>query len=310
VRVAAAGEDELGQLVATFNDMLEHIQQRDAQLQDAREGLERRVAERTRELERELEERRKAEAEVLRLNREGSVRLAELTALNREIEAFSYSVSHDLRAPLRHVNGFVDLLTAHAGDRLDDKSRRYLKVIADGAKQMGRLIDDLLSFSRTSRAEMAATSVDLDQLVREVIPEVQRDAPGRSLEWVLDPLPTVSGDRAMLRIVLTNLLSNAVKYTRNRQQARIEVGARPGEDGLAVLFVKDNGVGFDRRFADKLFGVFQRLHRAEEFEGTGIGLATVRRIINRHGGRTWAEGEPGVGATFYVTIPTPERRPA
>ena len=310
VRVPAAGKDELGLLIETFNEMLARVQQRDAQLEDARQGLERRVHERTGELENELEERRKAEDEILRLNGEAEVRLEELTALNREIEAFSYSVSHDLRAPLRHVNGFVDLLMARSKDQLDEKSQRYLTVIADGAKQMGRLIDDLLSFSRMSRSEMAQTTVPLDALVREVLPEVQRDAQGREIEWSLGRLPEVKGDRAMLRIVITNLLSNAVKYTRATPHARIEVGARPGENGEAVLFVKDNGVGFDMKYADKLFGVFQRLHRAEEFEGTGIGLATVRRIIYRHGGKTWAEGAPGQGATFYVTIPTAERRPA
>jgi signal transduction histidine kinase len=310
VRVPAAGKDELGLLIETFNEMLARVQQRDAQLQDAREGLERRVHERTRELENELEERRKAEAEILRLNAVAEVRLKEMTALNREIEAFSYSVSHDLRAPLRHVNGFVDLLMARSKDQLDEKSRRYLTVIADGAKQMGRLIDDLLSFSRMSRTEMAQTTIPLDALVREVLPEVQRDAQGREIEWSLERLPEVKGDRAMLRIVFTNLLSNAVKYTRGKPHAKIEVGARAGENGEAVVFVKDNGVGFDMKYADKLFGVFQRLHRAEEFEGTGIGLATVRRIIYRHGGKTWAESEPGAGATFYVTIPTAERRPA
>jgi signal transduction histidine kinase len=310
VRVPAAGKDELGLLIETFNEMLGRVQQRDAELLDARQGLEQRVQERTRELQNELEERRKAEDEILRLNGEAEVRLKELTALNREIEAFSYSVSHDLRAPLRHVNGFVDLLMARSKDQLDEKSQRYLTVIAEGAKQMGRLIDDLLSFSRMSRSEMAETTVPLDALVREVLPEVQRDAQGREIEWSLAPLPEVRGDRAMLRIVLTNLLANAVKYTRGRQPARIEVGSRPGENGEAVLFVKDNGVGFDMKYADKLFGVFQRLHRAEEFEGTGIGLATVRRIIYRHGGRTWAEGQPGQGAAFYVSIPTTERRPA
>lgn len=310
VRVPAGGRDELGLLIETFNDMLARIQQRDAELQDARQGLERRVEERTQELQRELEERRKAEDEILRLNGEAEVRLLELTALNREIEAFSYSVSHDLRAPLRHVNGFVDLLMARAGTSLDEKSRRYLTVIADGAKQMGRLIDDLLSFSRMSRTEMAETAVPLDALVKEVLPEVQRDAAGREIQWSIAPLPEVKGDRAMLKIVLTNLLSNAVKYTRTRPQAQIEIGTRPGENGEAVVFVKDNGVGFDMRYVDKLFGVFQRLHRAEEFEGTGIGLATVRRILHRHGGRIWAVSAPNAGATFYISVPLVERRPA
>jgi signal transduction histidine kinase len=310
VRVPPGGRDEMGQLIETFNEMLARIQQRDAEVQDARDGLERRVEERTHELQRELEERRRAEDEILRLNGEAEVRLLEMTALNREIEAFSYSVSHDLRAPLRHVNGFVDLLKARASEALDEKSRHYLTLIADGAKQMGRLIDDLLSFSRMSRTGMAETTVPLDALVKEVLPEVQRDAAGRAIEWSIAPLPEVKGDRAMLRIVLTNLLSNAVKYTRKQEHAKIEVGAQPGESGEAVLFFKDNGVGFDMRYVDKLFGVFQRLHRAEEFEGTGIGLATVRRILHRHGGRIWAVSAPNAGATFYISLPLAERRQA
>jgi signal transduction histidine kinase len=310
VRVPAAGRDELGLLVETFNEMLERIQKREAELFEAREGLERRVLERTEELIRELEERRRAEAEILRLNGEAEQRLHELTAVNREVEAFSYSVSHDLRAPLRHVNGFVDLLTARAGASLDEKSRHYLGVIAGGAKQMGRLIDDLLAFSRMSRTEMSEANVPLDALLQEVLPEVQRDAEGREIQWSIDRLPEVEGDRAMLRVVLTNLLSNAVKYTRMRSPARIEVGSRPGPNGGAVVFVKDNGVGFDMKYAGKLFGVFQRLHRPEEFEGTGIGLATVRRIVHRHGGEAWAESAPGAGATFYISIPLAQRRPS
>jgi signal transduction histidine kinase len=275
LRAAVRGHDELGSLTETFNEMLGRIQMHDAQLQEAQRGLERRVEERTREL----------------------------TGLNREMEAFSYSVSHDLRAPLRHIHGFVNMLRIRVAGTLDAKSAHYVDVIAEGASQMGHLIDDLLGFSRMSRAEMLATRVDLDALLQEVLPEVQRGAEGREIEWKTEPLPVVRGDRALLRVVLVNLLANAVKYTRTSEHARVEVGALPGEDGHVVLCVRDNGVGFDMEYVDKLFGVFQRLHRSEEFEGTGIGLATVRRIVERHGGRAWAVGAVGQGAAFHVSLP-------
>jgi light-regulated signal transduction histidine kinase (bacteriophytochrome) len=261
--------------VSRFNDLWAWIDTREAELGEARATLEQRVEERTRQL----------------------------TALNKEMEAFTYSVSHDLRAPLRHVNGFVSLLRAHAGATLDADASRYLDVIAQGASQMGRLIDDLLEFSRMGRTALTLREVELDPLVREVVAEVARDAPGRAIDWTFAALPCVAGDRALLRVALVNLLSNAVKYTRTREPARIEVGRRPDADGELVLFVKDNGVGFDMRYAAKLYGVFQRLHRAEEFEGTGIGLATVRRVVDRHGGRTWAESALGAGATFYLSLP-------
>lgn len=253
---------------------------------------------------------------LARSERELAQSVEELSELNRELEAFSYSVSHDLRAPLRHINGFVDLLQRRLGGTLDDTSTRHFGVIADAAKRMGALIDDLLAFSRTSRTDMHHVSVDLTALVHDAIADVTRDAERRAIDWRIQPLPTIRGDRAMLRVALVNLLANAVKYTRTRDQAIIEIGVQPLDArlkpgapassskhvGHVVLFVKDNGVGFDMRYADKLFGVFQRLHRASEFEGTGIGLATVRRIVHRHGGRTWAEAEPGKGATFYFSL--------
>jgi signal transduction histidine kinase len=303
VRAAREGDDELGLLVDSFNGMLDQIQQRDAQLALAMRELETRVEERTADLKRELAERRLAEQEILRLNGENEVRLAELTALNAEIESFSYSVSHDLRAPLRHINGFVQLLKTHAAGALDEKGLRYLGVIADGARRMGRLIDDLLSFSRTTRAEMAVTEVDLAPLVREEIASIMAGADGRQVEWTVGELPRVKGDPGLLRIVWTNLLSNAFKYTGKAQRAHIAVGTMPGQDGQAVVFVRDDGVGFDMRYVDKLFGVFQRLHKADEFEGTGIGLATVRRIVTRHKGNVWAESAPGAGTTFFVSLP-------
>jgi signal transduction histidine kinase len=300
-RVSGAAPGEIGVLMEKFNEMLEGIQQRDHELLGVQLQLEDRVRERTEELQRELSVRREAEEEVKRLNGALSVRLDEVTTLNQEIESFSYSVSHDLRAPLRHVSGFVDLLRERAASTLDETCQRYLGVIAKGATQMGCLIDDLLGFSRMSRLELHHRNVALDALVSEVKQEVERDAVGRDICWAIAPLPTVRGDRAMLRVVFVNLLSNAVKYSRGVAQARIEVGWER-EGGLGRIFVRDNGVGFDMRYVDKLFGVFQRLHKAEEFEGTGIGLATVRRIVNRHGGEAWAESEPGRGSTFHVSL--------
>jgi PAS domain S-box-containing protein len=227
----------------------------------------------------------------------------EIRLLNRELEAFSYSVSHDLRAPLRHVAGFVDLMLRRAGG-LDETFQRHLRIVADSARRMGQLIDDLLAFSRMNRAEMFRGQVDLARLVREVIEGLEGEQGAREVRWTVGELPHVLGDAAMLRVVLTNLLSNALKYTRPRERAEVEVGARPGPGGGEMtVFVRDNGVGFDMQYAGKLFGVFQRLHRADEFEGTGIGLATVARIVQRHGGRVWAEGEPDRGATFYVALP-------
>jgi PAS domain S-box-containing protein len=230
-------------------------------------------------------------------------RTAELEAANKELNAFAYSVSHDLRAPLRHIDGFLELLQKKAQAALDDQSRHYMDTISDSAKKMGLLIDDLLSFSRMGRYEMSFQQVDLGSLTREVIRELAPDAAGRDIEWRIGDLPTVGGDAAMLRIALVNLLANALKFTRPRQQAQIEIGSLSGQGSEAVIFVRDNGVGFDMTYVDKLFGVFQRLHRAEEFEGTGIGLANVRRIIARHGGRTWAEGEPDHGAAFFLSLP-------
>lgn len=228
---------------------------------------------------------------------------AQLAEANKELEGFSYSVSHDLRAPLRHLTGFADLLRKHADASLDEKSRRYIGIIAESAQQMGNLIDDLLDFSRTGRAEMKKSRFPLDELVNEVVASVCSDAGEREIEWEIADLPEVLADRALLRLVLVNLLANAVKYTRPRSPARIEIGCAPSDEAETVISVRDNGVGFDMRYVDKLFGVFQRLHRADEFEGTGIGLANVQRIIRRHGGEVWAEGEVDRGATFYFSLP-------
>jgi signal transduction histidine kinase/CHASE3 domain sensor protein len=251
----------------------------------------------------DITEQRESQKNVQRLNQELARNVTELTAVNGELEAFSYSVSHDLRAPLRHINGFVDLLQRRAGPGLDETARRHLATIAGAARQMGQLIDDLLSFSRMGRAELMRSRVRLAALVEEVREGLGHDTQGREVAWKVDGLPEVVGDPAMLRVVLNNLLSNALKYSRTRGRAEIEVGWRRADDGQALVWVRDNGVGFDMQYAGKLFGVFQRLHRAAEFEGTGIGLATVRRIVHRHGGRTWAEGAVDAGATVYFSLP-------
>ena len=257
--------------------------------------------------------RKAAEDEIVRLNAELEQRVldrtAQLDAANKDLEAFTYSVSHDLRAPLRHISGFSSLLAERAGDSLDEKSRHYVDTISRSVREMGVLIDDLLQFSRTGRTELQIIEVDMDEVLREALEPLRQETGEREIEWSIGPLPRVVGDHALLRQVWANLLDNAVKYTRGRAPARIEVGARD-VDGEVVFSVRDDGVGFDMQFAHKLFGVFQRLHSASEFEGTGIGLANVQRIINRLGGRVWAEGEVDHGATFYFSLPRRKETPS
>lgn len=268
VRATKQGDDELGVLTDAFNHML-------ARIEEQNEILERRVRERT----------------------------AELEAANDELEAFCSSAAHDLRTPLRAISGFTEVLLDARATPSADTSRRYLGLIRAGSTQMSQLIEDLLSFSRLGRQELVRRTVDVERICREVLQELKGEFPGAGVELRIQPLPAAYGDPALLRVVFVNLLSNALKYSRARQPAVIEIGITTTDDEGTVYFVRDNGVGFDMANADKLFGVFQRLHHAHEFEGTGVGLATVRRIIERHGGRIWAEAALDQGATFYFILP-------
>jgi two-component system, sensor histidine kinase and response regulator len=252
-------------------------------------------------LDRALTMRRLREENV-RLERRVRERTAELEATNKELEAFSYSVSHDLRAPLRHISGYAEMMGESPVAPLCEEDKRFLEKISEGAKKMRRLIDDLLDFSRTGRSELRRSKIKLDDILEQTLQDIQPETQGRSIIFEKHPLPVVQADPALLRQVFSNLLLNAVKYTRPRNPAKIEIGGQL-EPEVAVIYVRDNGVGFDPEYADKLFGVFQRLHSPNEFEGTGVGLANVRRIVTRHGGRTWAEGRPGEGATFYFSLP-------
>jgi len=251
--------------------------------------------------------RKAAEAKILQLNLELEERVfertAELQIANKELEAFSYSVSHDLRAPLRHVTGFVNLLQKSIGPSLSEDDLSLLKDISEAAGRMGALIDDLLAFSRVGKTEMRKTNVNLDDLVRDTMGDFQVETKDRKIAWEIGPLPDVWADRALLRLALVNLFSNAVKFTSARSLPKIEIGCAPSGDRETVISIRDNGAGFDPQYADKLFGVFQRLHDRDEFEGTGIGLANIQRIIHRHSGRTWAEGKVQSGATFYFSLP-------
>ncbi len=276
-RIQINGDDELTEFAHVFNTMTEKLHKSYL------------------DIENEISERKLAEEKLKQANEH-------LEAVNKELDAFSYSVAHDLRAPLVHMSGFAGLLQKKLSEHQDEKIRTYAAAIVSAAKRMGMLIDDLLAFSHIERSAMHKEEIGLKSLVMDVAQEIQSETRGQDILWQVDELPQVHGDQSLLRLVLVNLLSNSVKYTRTRPRSEITVGYKDEELEL-IFFVKDNGVGFDMKCVDKLFGVFQRLHTQDEFEGTGIGLASVRRIISRHGGRTWAEGAVGKGATFYFTLP-------
>jgi signal transduction histidine kinase len=265
--------EELSVLVEAFNEMLVQIQERDRSLHAAHRELEKRVEERT----------------------------SELAAANRELESFSYSVSHDLRAPLRSIDGFSQALAEDYGDKFDSQGLSYIERVRAATQRMGLLIDDLLNLSRVTRAEIHREAVDLSGIARSVVAELAKNDGQRQVEWIIQDGVNASGDSRLLRVVLDNLLGNAWKYTSKHERARIEFG-QTNSNGSSAYFVKDDGAGFDPVYSEKLFGAFQRLHKVTEFSGTGIGLATVHRIIHRHGGRVWAESAVEKGATFYFTL--------
>jgi light-regulated signal transduction histidine kinase (bacteriophytochrome) len=229
-------------------------------------------------------------------------RTAQLEAVNKELETFSYSVSHDLRAPLRHISGFSQLLVEEFGSNLDPTAQKYVERIQAGTQRMGLLVDELLNLARLGRHALRLQPTGLNAMVAEMLAILQAESAGRQVDWVIADLPAVACDPVLVRQIFQNLLSNALKFTRPRAHAVIEVSHQVQADGQVVFMVRDNGIGFDMKYVDKLFGVFQRLHRAEDFEGTGIGLATVQRIVQKHGGQVWAEGELDKGAVFYFTL--------
>ena len=265
--------DELSILIGTFNEMLGHMQAHDTALRAVQDSLEQRVQERT----------------------------AQLNAANADLESFSYSVSHDLRAPLRHISAFSRILSEEYGQKMDRDAQHYLQRIQDGAKNMAALVDALLKLAQIGRKELVCIATDLDSLLKDVLVAMQPEYDGRQIDWKIGELHSIECDPGLVKQVFTNLLSNAVKYSRGREVAVIEVG-RIAQEGVPVFFVRDNGAGFDQRYSSRLFGVFERLHGADEFEGTGVGLSTVQRIVKKHGGEIWAKAEVDRGATFFFAL--------
>ncbi len=292
-------------LVALTLELEHRVDERTAELRAAHEELQKSNSELlllTLELEERVAQRTE---EIRKLNEELEQRVAqrtaELAAANDELEAFTYSVSHDLRAPLRHIDGFSKLLLEECGKTLPEGPRRYLTRVREGTQRMGALVDELLNLARLGRKSLTFTRTRMNSLVEEALRVLSLDMAGREVEFRIGALPFVECDPGLVKQVFVNLLSNALKFTRPRERALIEVGMTES-DGRKAVFVRDNGVGFSMKYADKLFGIFQRLHRAEDFEGTGVGLATVQRIIHKHGGRVWAEAELDRGAAFYFTL--------
>jgi signal transduction histidine kinase len=275
VRAVKMGNDEIGALTNAFNEMLEQIQQRDSTLREFNENLEQKIKDRT----------------------------AQLESVNRELEGFSYSVSHDLRAPLRAIIGYAAILEEDYADKLDDEARRITAIIKSNTTKMGQLIDDLLAFSRMSRQDMAKARIDMSEVVTEVKDSLAAQFDFNRIHWKIEPLPVVPANANMIRQVWINLISNAIKYSSKREVSQVEIGTFP-QNGHTVFFVRDNGAGFNQQYAEKLFKVFQRLHSATEYEGTGIGLALVEKIVSKQGGSVWAEGEEDKGACFYFSLPT------
>jgi len=300
-RLSVKSHDELGRLALTFNDTTEELSERNQQLKDEKQ----KVLDNIRELEKyrnHLEELVKERTGKLEESRtELDVLNKRLQAANKELEAFAYSVSHDLRAPLRNIDGFSQILLEEYSDILDKQGQHYLQRVRAGTQNMGQLIDDILSLSRSGRHHMDKKTINMESIVREVYKSLKNELKDRKVDFVVHECPPVLADSHLVKIVFTNLLSNALKFTRISENAKIETGSMT-ENGHTVFFIKDNGAGFDMKYADKLFIPFQRLHRAEEYEGSGIGLAIVQRIIHRHGGRIWAESKIDVGTTFYFTL--------
>lgn len=253
-------------------------------------------------MEAEIEERKQIEGKVSELNTQLEKKLNQLHATNQELESFSYTVSHDLRTPLRAIDGFSKVLAKKLAGKLDSAQTHYLEVIIENVGKMGMLIDDLLAFSRMGRLEKKESKFDMEQLFRDVFYDLTQSEEKNSIDFIVNPLPELKADREMMKHVISNLLGNAVKFSSEREEVKIEVGAEKNKKGT-TYYIKDNGVGFEMEYADKLFGIFQRLHSDDEFEGTGVGLAIVQRIIHRHNGTVWAEAALGKGATFYFSIP-------